>query len=169
MTALIRPRTEEDIPALADVLVRVHAQDGYPVEGVADPAGWLRSDRTLGAWVAEMESSPVGQVMLTEPGEGDEAARLLSQHEGIPLDRLAVICRLFVDPDARGNRVSSALIDAAVSAAETNGRRVALDVMLKDQAAIAIYRRTGWRFLGKFNHAFLGGSEPAVALYLPIR
>lgn len=36
MPLTIRPRREEDLPDLAAVLVRVHALDRYPVEGMAD-------------------------------------------------------------------------------------------------------------------------------------
>lgn len=100
---MIRPRTEEDIPALAQVLVRVHEKDGYPVEGVADPEAWLRSDRMLGVWVAELDGRPVGQVMLAEPGEGDEAAAMLANREGLPMDEIAVLCRLSWTPRPGGS------------------------------------------------------------------
>lgn len=107
MSVLIRSRVDADIPALADVLVRVHAQDGYPVEGVADPEAWLRSDRMLGAWVAEVASEIVGHVMVAEPGEGDEAAKLLAHRDGLLMEEIAVLGRLFVDPAARGQHLVS--------------------------------------------------------------
>lgn len=167
MSVVIRPRIEEDIPALADVLVRVHAKDGYPVEGVADPEAWLRSDRMLGAWVAEVDGEVVGHVMVTDPGEGDEAATMLAQRDGLSVEDIAVLGRLFVDPKARGRHLSSALITAAAASARDMNRRLVLDVMAKDRAAIAVYRRLGWESLGTFEHAFSGGSVPAMAFHLP--
>ncbi|MGM0386012.1 MAG: hypothetical protein ACQERF_08550, partial [Actinomycetota bacterium] len=49
----VRPRTPADLDRCAEVLIRVHAQDGYPVEGVADPHARLHPDRLLAAWVAQ--------------------------------------------------------------------------------------------------------------------
>ena len=163
MSVVIRPRTEEDIPALAQVLVRVHEKDGYPVEGVADPEAWLRSDRMLGAWVAELDGRPVGQVMLAEPGEGDEAARMLANRDGIALNEIAVMCRLFVDPNSRGQRIGKELIDAAVAPERCLGRHLVRDVMPKDSSAIRLYRRIGWKELGSFTHEFYLGSASALA------
>jgi hypothetical protein len=36
-TSVVRPRSEDDLPACAAVLVAVYEADGYPVEGVAEP------------------------------------------------------------------------------------------------------------------------------------
>lgn len=169
MSVVIRPRIEEDIPALADVLVRVHAKDGYPVEGVADPEAWLRSDRMLGAWVAEVDGEVVGHVMLTEPGGGDKAAQMLVRRDGLCAEDVAVLGRLFVDPTARGQRISYLLLDEAVLVAGVLKRRPTLDVMQKDAAAIAAYRRRGWVPLGNFNHLYPGGEEPAIAFSFPAK
>ncbi|WP_420174268.1 GNAT family N-acetyltransferase [Luteococcus sp. OSA5] len=163
MTVVIRPRVEEDIQALADVLVRVHAQDGYPVEGVADPVAWLCSDRMLSSWVAELDGEVVGQVMLAEPGDGDAATKIEEQRSGLSGEEISVLGRLFVDPSARGKRIAGNLINAAVDYSEAVGRIPVLDVMAKDRAAIALYERMGWEKIGTFEHVFRGGSVPALA------
>ena len=48
MKATVRPREPRDLAQLAEALVRVHAADGYPVEGVADPRAWLEPARERG-------------------------------------------------------------------------------------------------------------------------
>lgn len=58
MTLTIRSRRDEDLPDLAAALVRVHALDGYPVEGVADPEAWLRHPNELQSWIAAEDESP---------------------------------------------------------------------------------------------------------------
>src|SRR6185503_18070936 len=72
----IRPRASDDLPAAAAALVQVHHSDGYPVEGVADPAAWLTSPHQIAAWVAELDDHVVGHVALSEPQPDDAAATL---------------------------------------------------------------------------------------------
>ena len=168
MSVVIRPRAEKDIPALAQVLVRVYEQDGYPVEGVADPTGWLRSERMLAAFTAELDGRPVGHVMLTIPGDGDEVAMLLSRRRKLSSEHIAVLGRLFVDPESRGQGLASKLMRQAVASAQDADRHPVLDVMRKDIGAIALYRREGWMQVGSFEHEFPNGSEPALALVFPV-
>lgn len=151
---LIRPRREDDLEALAAVLVHVHAADGYPVEGVADPHAWLHLDRLLGAWTAELDREPVGHVALTEPGPGDDAARLWHEHTSAPLDRLAVLGRLFVAPHARGHGLGRQLTHTATQAARQAGRRAVLDVMTKDHDAIRLYETLGWQRIAAIDHHY---------------
>jgi ribosomal protein S18 acetylase RimI-like enzyme len=165
---VVRPRRDGDLAALAGVLVEVHALDGYPVEGVGDPGAWLRSDRELGAWVAELDGTPVGHVALTEPGPGDTAADLWARQENSRADAVAVLGRLFVSPAARGHHLGAKLATAATDHAHRLGRRAVLDVMVKDVAAIHVYEALGWRPLGRFDHHFgEGRSEPAVGYVSP--
>lgn len=162
---IIRERRNDDIPALAPVLVAVHQRDGYPVEGVADPAAWLRLDRLIGALVAELNGQMVGHVAITQPDPADDAARMLHELDGTPLDHIAVVSRLFVDPAARGHQIGKRLMEAAMQLAQKNQRVAVLDVMVKDEAAIRTYERLGWVQIGEFSHMFNGNSEPAVAYH----
>lgn len=162
MTLTIRPRREEDLPALAAALVRVHALDGYPVEGVADPEGWLRHIHEIRSWTAVEGDQPIGQVTLTRATSEDDAARVWRDHTSGDVDRLAIPVRLFVDPDHRGNGAGRLLMEAAFEFARTRGLDVAFDVMLKDQAAIRLYERLGAQRIANLTHQYGDGfTEPA--------
>ncbi len=149
---LIRPRREDDLEALAAVLVQVHEQDGYPVEGVADPLAWLHVNRPLGAWTAELDGQPLGHVALTEPGPGDDAPRIWHEHTGTPLESIAVLGRLFVAPHARGHGLGRQLTHTATHAARQAGHRAVLDVMTKDHDAIRLYETLGWTHFADIEH-----------------
>lgn len=166
MTSLeIRPRSTDDLPALAEVLVRVHALDGYPVEGVADPVGWLTPARTFGAWAAVYDSQPIGQAALTHAAPEDDAARVWHKVTGGDVTRLAIPARLFVDPDHRQCGAGGALMRAVIDHAHGHGLAVAFDVMLKDQAAIRLYEAAGCQRIGAIEHLHSDGSSEPAAVY----
>jgi GNAT superfamily N-acetyltransferase len=154
MPVTIRPRREEDIPVLAAILVRVHELDGYPVEGVADPEGWLRHDRELKSWTAIDGRQPIGQITLTRADPDDDAPRAWRNHTGGDPANLAVPVRLFVDPDSRGGGAGRALMHAATAYARARKLSVAFDVMLKDRAAIALYKSLGARRIADITHRY---------------
>lgn len=169
MSVTIRPRRDEDLPALAAALVRVYAQDGYPVEGVADPEGWLRHDRELQSWTAVEDGLPIGQVTLTRATSDDDAARAWRDHTGGDIDRLAIPARLFVHPDHRGTGAGRLLMEGAFEFARTHGLAIAFDVMLKDQAAIRLYERLGAQRIVSITHRYGDGlTEPAVVYTVPL-
>ena len=160
---IVRARRDEDVPTLAAVLVRVHAVDAYPVEGVADPEAWLRHPRELRSWVAEVDGRPVGQVILTSTRPDDDAARLWREDTGADIADLVILARLFVDPDHRRVGAGQLLVRAAFDHAHAHGNAVAFDVMAKDRAAIRLYERLGARRLGTTVHHHSDGlTEPAV-------
>lgn len=166
--ATVRPRADVDLPALAAALVRVHAVDGYPVEGVADPEAWLKHPHELGSWTAELDGQPIGQVTLTTATPGDDAAQLWTQQTSGSADDLAIVVRLFVDPGHRGVGAARLLMIAALNHARSLGRTVVLDVMAKDQAAIRLYERLGGQRLGEITHHHSGDqAEPAIAYAFP--
>jgi ribosomal protein S18 acetylase RimI-like enzyme len=167
-TVVIRSRTDADLPALGRVLAAVHERDGYPVEGVADPVAWLTSDRLLGAWVAEINGEPIGHVALTRPGGDDDAVRLWIERTGTDVDSIAVLGRLFLGSEVRGQRLGQHLTSTATQAARAHGRRAVLDVMAKDAAAIRIYESLGWQRIGTITHQYGDGqTEPALAYASP--
>jgi GNAT superfamily N-acetyltransferase len=166
MTVTIRPRREEDIPALADVLVRVHELDGYPVEGVADPEGWLRHPNELESWVAIQNDQLIGQVTLTRAAQSDDAAIAWQAQTGDDTYRLAIPIRLFVDPASRGSGAGRLLMEAALSYAATKELAVAFDVMLKDEAAIRLYEKLGAVRISSLSHVYGREKTEPAAIYM---
>lgn len=164
----VRERRNDDLPALAAALVRVHAQDGYPVEGVADPRSWLDPAHALQSWTALVDDVPIGQVTLTEADPDDDAAATWTRHSGESADRLAIIVRLFVDPGRRKVGAGRNLVETALGHARETGRSVVLDVMIKDRGAIRLYERLGGRLLGEVTHRYGDGlAEPALVFDFP--
>lgn len=166
MTVTVRPRREEDLPDLAAALVQVHALDGYPVEGVADPEAWLRHPDELQSWTAVEATKPIGQVTLTRASPDDDAARAWHEGTGGNVDQLSVVARLFVDPGSRGSGAGRLLMEAAVGFARARGLAVALDVMLKDQDAIRLYERLGARRISELTHRYGDGLSEPGAVYV---
>nr|WP_269327091.1 GNAT family N-acetyltransferase [Kineosporia mesophila] len=150
-------------------MVRVHELDGYPVEGVDDPQAWLKSDQELAALTAEKDGQVVGHVMLSYPGPGDAGAEEWTKRSGEPTDHIAMVGRLFIGPEARGDRLGARLTDAATEIARKLGRRAVLDVMAKDKAAIRTYEKLGWQRIAEVEHAFGDGqSVPAYVYVSPL-
>jgi GNAT superfamily N-acetyltransferase len=169
MPVTIRPRRDDDLPALAAVLLLVHALDGYPVEGVADPEVWLRHPNELQSWTAVDGAEPVGQITLTRAEPGDDAARAWHEQTGGDIRQLAIPVRLFVAPGHRGDGAGRLLMEAAVSFAQSRGLSVAFDVMLKDRAAIRLYERLGARRIASLAHQYgEDKTEPAAVYVLPL-
>jgi GNAT superfamily N-acetyltransferase len=168
MPVTIRPRRDADLPALAAALVRVHALDGYPVEGVADPEAWLRHPNEIQSWTADDDGTPIGQITLTRAEPADDAARAWRDETGGEIDRLAIPVRLFVDPDHRGSGAGRLLMESAVEFARTQGLAIAFDVMLKDRAAIRLYERLGAQHITDLTHHYGDGlTEPAAVYAVP--
>lgn len=137
----------------------MHATDGYPVEGVAHPEDWLRSDDVLAAWVAETGGRIVGHVAVMRP-DGEDAVSLWAEQSGNDEERIAVLARLFVVGDARKRTVGERLVRTAMGYGLSHNRRLVLDVMTKDTAAIRLYERLGWLKSGEAAHHY--GEEQSI-------
>lgn len=161
----MRRREETDLDGLGRVLVRVHAADGYPVEGVVNPSAWLTHATELASWAAEYDGSLVGQITLAQATQDDDAARMWCGATGGSIDELTIPVRLFVDPDYRALGAGRNLMLAAGAYAVTLGRPIAFDVMLKDRRAIALYESLGCRRLGTITHRHSGGLTEPAAVY----
>lgn len=149
----IRPYEDTDLPGAAAALTDVHATDGYPVEGVAHPEAWLRSDDVLASWVAEADGRIVGHVAVMRP-RNEDAVTLWAGRSGDDEQHIAVLARLFVVRDARKQALGERLVRTAMHYALQRNRRLVLDVMAKDTAAIRLYERLGWLRTGEATHLY---------------
>jgi len=158
----VRERQNDDLSVLAAVLERVHAHDGYPVEGVADPRAWLEHPHEIRSWTAVVDGVPVGQVTLTEAQPEDDAACAWIERTGGSVADIAVMARLFLDPGHRGVGLARLLVLALRRHAQLVGRTVVFDVMAKDVAAIHFYDRAGAEQIAEVTHRFnVDLTEPA--------
>lgn len=161
----VRPREGDDLAELAQVLVRVHAVDGYPVEGIANPKEWLTPATELASWTAEHDAKIIGQITLAQATQGDDAARVWRDATGGSIDDLTIPVRLFVAPEYRELGAGRDLMLAAGTYSVTHQRPIAFDVMLKDARAIALYESLGCRRLGTITHRHSGGLTEPAAVY----
>ncbi|WP_190082863.1 GNAT family N-acetyltransferase [Streptomyces longisporoflavus] len=145
---LVRPRRSSDLPACVEALAGVHEADGYPTNWPEEPADWLTGGALIGAWIAELDGRVAGHVALCRRDADDVAPGLWSERQGVPIDRTAVVSRLFVAPGARGHGLGALLLARVVAEAGASGLDPVLDVVESDTSATALYERTGWRFLG---------------------
>lgn len=164
---LVRVRRDDDLAEAAAGLAVVHVTDGYPVEGVSDPVGWLSPAGMVGAWVAEVDGRVVGHVAVGRGGAGEVAVRMWVERSGADPDQVGVLARFFVVPEARGLAAGTALVEAATADARARGVRLVLDVLTKDTAAIRLYRRLGWTELGPAVHRFASGEVDALCFVSP--
>ncbi|PJE96943.1 GNAT family N-acetyltransferase [Streptomyces carminius] len=160
----IRPFAEADLPGAAAALVEVHATDGCPVEGVADPEAWLRSESVSASWVAEADDQVVGHVAVMSPN-GEDAVALWARQSGEAPEDVAVLGRLFVIKNARRRALGEELTRTATAYAQARGLRLVLDVMTKDTAAIRLYERLGWRRIGETTHHYGDGRQTGALCY----
>ncbi|MFD9608055.1 GNAT family N-acetyltransferase [Streptomyces sp. NPDC059083] len=152
-SAVVRPYRDADLEGAAAALVAVHATDGYPVEGVADPEAWIRSADVRAAWVGDLEGKIIGHVSVMRP-RGEDAVALWVEQSGDDEQHVAVLARLFVLQEARQHALGAQLMQAAMSWAQEQGIRLVLDVMAKDAAAIRLYQRLGWTKIGEATHLY---------------
>lgn len=162
----VRRREDADLPELAEALVRVYAQDGYPVEGVANPRAWLAPPREVAAWTALYEGQRVGHISLTQADLADDAAKVWHQYTGQSIEHLVIPVRLFVDPAHRKRGAGALLMIAVRDYAASHDRALAFDVMLKDDVAIRLYEAAGCIRIGTITHVHSDGETEPAAVYM---
>ena len=141
---LIRDKADADGPACLDLLLRVHARDGYPLHlPPEDVEGFFATEAEVAAWVAEHEGRIVGHVAL-HWGPYDPTLVAVHRTIGLPVRELFMVSRLFVAPDVRRAGVGRALLGHATANAQSLGRRAVLDVGQTLSAAVALYESQGW-------------------------
>jgi hypothetical protein len=92
----IRAREPADLDSCVAALASVHKFGGYPTNWPADPARWLAPPGTLHGWVAPIDGSIAGHMILRQPGLSTFS---LSAVE---------LSRLFVTPATRQKGIASA-------------------------------------------------------------
>lgn len=143
----IRPRTERDLAACARLagLVDPHGERGFPPAGAR--RSWLAGDDVLQAWIAERRGELLGHAALRRPGP-DAAARMRFREVcGHPLEEIGEIAQVFVRASARRQRVGTALLASAVSAARDRHLLPAMEFRTPDPEDIEFLEGQGWRML----------------------
>jgi len=159
----IRSRTDADLPAVADLLLATHHHDGYPVVAPPDFVAWGGAQDVIDSWVAVVPSEPgamtppggcagdvVGHVVLTSVPHADAATPQWTDATGLSADQLAAVRRLVVAHHVRGTGTGLALLDAAVHAAHSLGRRPVLDMADSLNAAAGLYAGAGFERVGAY-------------------
>jgi ribosomal protein S18 acetylase RimI-like enzyme len=142
----IRQRRPDDLDGCVAALTQVHGSGGgYPTRWPADPHAWLDPADAARTWVAADGPAIVGHVMVRVGPDGT-----------------AEVSRLYVAPSAQGRGLATALLTAARAYAAGRGLALTLQVTTGQDAAIALYERTGWRRTG----TVFGWTTPAGDVYL---
>ncbi|MFC6151584.1 MULTISPECIES: GNAT family N-acetyltransferase [Mumia] len=157
--AVVRPRADEDLPALVEVLAQVHERDRYPIMRSNVRAGWL-TEPDGPAWVAERDGVVVGQVALQHGADPVSATAL-----GVDPAEALTLSRFFVAPAARGSGAARALLDTVEAYARGAGRSLALEAVGHSVAARALYAARGWTPLGSYEARWFGDDGPAFDAY----
>ncbi|KAK0252751.1 hypothetical protein B0A54_00364 [Friedmanniomyces endolithicus] len=131
----VRLRTDVDLDSCVEVLCRVYAKDGYPVEGTSYAHRFLQ-DGLRRAWVAEHGDTIIGHVAIGNATERDPAVILWRKL--YPDEPVVVLERLFVDPKHRGSGAATGLIRAVEAWSRQEGIRLILFALSKDQVAIRL-------------------------------
>ncbi|MGD0219333.1 MAG: GNAT family N-acetyltransferase [Acidimicrobiales bacterium] len=140
---LIRPRRDADIGSCVRLAEAVQDADGYPIHVTGSLRDFLVSRDGLAAWVAERDDTIVGHVALHGRG-ADAVVSLAAARLEQATDRLGVVARLFVAPDARRQGIGRALLETAAGEAIARGLWPVLDVPPVHDAAVRLYEACGW-------------------------
>ncbi|KAK4547571.1 hypothetical protein LTR36_000528 [Oleoguttula mirabilis] len=120
----------------------VHAHSGYPVQGTDNAKAFLSGGPIEQAWIAEHAGQIVGHVAVSKATEDDVSVALWRKKH--PEDPVAILERLFVHPEKLGGGIATRLIRTASSWGREAGCRLVLFALVKDQAAMRLYKRLGW-------------------------
>lgn len=159
----LRERQPDDVPRLVALLTEQQPTSGYPMRWpLPFPAEqFIVRPHEERAWVAtEADGRIVGHVAVSRV-EGDGLAEFRAA--GVT-GRLAAVSVLLVDPACRGRGVGSRLLEHAVAAIRADGRQPVLDVAPVHAAALALYRRRGWREVRAIRPPWLPAHQPDVLL-----
>ena len=144
---LIRRKVEADTDACHQLLLAVHASDGYPAVMPPDPRRFMTPRREYVGWVAELDGEIVGHVALHDAGNNPMTPPA-SEATGRRPEQLCALARLVVGPAVRRQGLARRLLEVATAHALSEGRRPILDVVRDAAGPIALYESAGWQRLG---------------------
>jgi GNAT superfamily N-acetyltransferase len=165
--AVIRPRRDGDVPVLADVLTEQQPVSRYPFRWpLSFPVeSFLVRDHEQAAWVAELDGTVVGHVMVGSV-ELELSSAVFRGRTGCA--EPAVVSVKFVGSAVRGRGVGGLLLDTAVAWARERGRVPVLDVVPLPATALGFYQHRGWVEIGCRWVDWLTADQPHVlSLALP--
>jgi GNAT superfamily N-acetyltransferase len=152
-------RSEGDIDECAAVLKAVHEKDGYP-QSTTDFKGFI-TENVSEAWVAELNGRIVGQVAVA-PARTDDLAVTIWQRVRPDGGKVMLVERLFVHPEARKDGIAKVLLEAAADHVQKFDARLILFVLIRNEAAIRLYRRLGWDEYGRGVYRFGPSKERGI-------
>ncbi|KAK5107192.1 hypothetical protein LTR62_001638 [Meristemomyces frigidus] len=159
-----RVRADADMDGCIEVLGHVYATDGYPVQGL-DHARQFLTEGIEQAWVAVNNGKIIGHAAVSPATDSDVSVVLWRRlYPGKP--SIAVLGRLFVDPEQRGSGAATYLLEAADSWSEHARCRLVLFALEKDQVAMKVYKRRGWTEYGTVPYHYGGGKEMAAVCFV---
>lgn len=177
MSMTIRPRRDEDLPVLCDVLLEQQVTSGYPHRNpmAVPPQDFIVRPSEFAAWVAEVDGLPVGHVANSSPPDPDAPA---TKHADIirdwtraherPHTQLGEVGVFFIASTMRGRGIGAALLATAVDDLASRSLAPCLDVVPTHTAALRLYHRTGWQEVGRGRPDWLADDAPDVlAMVLP--
>ncbi len=168
-TVTIRPRRDDDLPALGAALLEQQPESGYPHrDPLPEPAEqFIQRPGQEAAWVAEVDGQVAGHVCVvraTTDGSGSDApfVEAWSDATGRPAEDLRVVSVLFVATSARGVGAGVALLRRATEHILEAGCVPCLDVLPTHDRAVEMYRRQGWREVTRQRPRWLSADAPDV-------
>lgn len=132
----IRPAAPADVPALVALMGAFYAESDYPLptaNATRAFAALLADPRLGGAWLAHLDGTHVGHVVLT--------VSFSMEYGGLR----GFVDDLYVRPAARGRGVAAALLGAVRDACTERGvRALHVEVGAENEIARRLYARAGF-------------------------
>jgi len=141
--AALEPLAREDLPAVAEILLRTHAHRGDPPPGALNQRDFVTSllGKILDGEICGL-FQPEASFRIRAPGSGALLGFVLSTRMGPDQGHVAEIA---VEPSAGRQGLGSALLAGAVTALAGHGcRRIHLAVDLDNRVAVHWYQRMGF-------------------------
>lgn len=144
--------------------IRLEALAREPAAFASALADWQSQD--LDAWRARLAAGPVAVAL-----SGDEPVGLMGllRERGSRMAHRATLVMVYVRPEARGSGLAAAMLACLEDAARAAGiRQVELHVSVENPGAVAFYRRSGFREVGRLPAAFVHDGR-AIDEFLMVR